>query len=136
MPLFCLDCKRLLVFSCLVCIVSAMSSVTSSSAYADTSWSEILKPLVKDVIVPGASAGMKKLIEKKMKVKLDNSSGSSSNYSHDNVTTMHEEPSSTASSDQSGLISMPEEPTYSASSDNQGNNLGSLSAPPPPVEAP
>ncbi|WP_303673796.1 hypothetical protein [Vampirovibrio chlorellavorus] len=76
---------------------------------------------------------MKKLLEKKMKVKLDNSSGFSTSSGSDSVMTMPEEPSV---SDGGGLISMPEEPTYSASWDKDSNGGGALSTPPPPVETP
>ncbi len=132
--MFLLFCRhRFLAVVCLVFTASQISLVLPGPVYADTSWTELLKPLVKDVIVPGASAGMKKLLEKKMKVKLDNSSGFSTSSGSDSVMTMPEEPSV---SDGGGLISMPEEPTYSASWDKDSNGGGALSTPPPPVETP
>ncbi len=129
--LFCRN--RFLAVFCLVFTCSQMCLIFPGPSYADTSWAELLKPLVKDVLVPGASAGMKKLLEKKMKVKLDNSSSLSTSPGYDSVMTMPEEPSV---SDGDGLISMPEEPTYSASWDKEANGAGALSTPPPPVETP
>lgn len=136
MILFLFRRQFLAVFSLVFCF-SQMSLVIPDSAYAGTSWAEILKPLVKDVIVPGASAGMKKLIEKKMKVKLDNPSDVSTTPGYENVMTMPEESSPISGPEDGGLLSMPEEPTYSASSDNDPVGSGSLSnTPPPPVETP
>jgi hypothetical protein len=136
MSLFWLCRNRFLAVICLVFTFSQLCIAIPGAAYADTSWAELLKPLVKDVIVPGASAGMKKFIEKKMKVKLDKPSEGAASPWPESVMTMPEEPSSTAGEDAGGLISMPEEPTYSASWDNQANEADVLSSPPPPVETP
>lgn len=125
--------KRTIIFL-LIFIASSTTLVRSNSAYADTTWAELLKPLVKDVIVPGASAGMKKLMEKKMKVKLDSSSDSSSSYTQENSMTMPEEPMTGSDSGQGGLISMPDESTYRVSSDNPKSTADA--PPPPPVMTP
>ncbi len=41
------------------------ASITSTQVYADDSWGAILKPLMKEVIIPGASRGVKIWMERK-----------------------------------------------------------------------
>lgn len=108
------------------------SSPLCANAFADTSWAEILKPLVRDVIVPSASAGMKKLIEKKTKVKLAVPGSAVGSNSTDSVPPMPEEPFS-AGGDSDALLSMPVEPVH-AHSEAVGSS--DLSQPPPSVETP
>ncbi len=139
MSRFCITRKWIVGLSVLSLVFGSTSMLAPAPSYADTSWVDILKPLVKDVIVPGANAGMKKLIEKKLKLKLDGSSDTSSYDSYgsaDSMVTMPEEPSSSASSSggDDTMMSMPEEPTYSASTGETSND--DLSSPPPPVDTP
>lgn len=139
MSRFCLSRKWIVGLSVFSLLFGGTSLLAPAPSYADTSWVDILKPLVKDVIVPGANAGMKKLIEKKLKLKLDGSSDTASNDSYgsaDSVVSMPEEPttSTSSSSGDDSMMSMPEEPTYSASSGETSSN--DLSSPPPPVETP
>ena len=140
MSRFCLSRKWISGFSMFSLLIGGTCLVTPSASYADTSWADILKPLVKDVIVPGANAGMKKLLEKKLKVKIDPSDTSqmmdadSNLNSNDSVMSMPEEPTASSStSNTDSVMSMPEEPTYSASTGSSGSTL---SAPPPPVSTP
>lgn len=135
MSRFCFNRKWILGFSALSIVFSGTSLVAPASSYADTSWADLLKPFVKDVVVPSANAGMKKLIEKKLKLKLDGSSSSYDNYNmtDSSVMSMPEEPTSSSDGADS-ITSMPEEPTYSASTETSSD--ASLSEPPPPVQTP
>lgn len=146
MSRFCLNRKIVSVFSLFSLVFGGSSLVAPAVSYADASWMELLKPLVKDVIVPGASAGMKKLIEKKMKLKLNSSSDTETTFDNmdfsnmENVMSMPEEPTTETSAEgtegDDNVMSMPEEPTYSASSNGGNVSNDTLSAPPPPIGTP
>lgn len=56
--------KALLATGLMTVLFSSVVSI--QPCQADTSWTDLLKPLVKDVIIPGASAGMKKWVQKKI----------------------------------------------------------------------
>ncbi len=129
MSRFCMR-RQWVVGLCVLSVLLSSHWVAPTVSYADTSWMDILKPLVRDVIVPGANAGMKKIIEKKLGKKIDGSSTSNPNLTTDeSVMTMPEEPYS-ANDSSDDMISMPEEPTYTSNASADG------SAPPPPVETP
>lgn len=161
MSRFCLSRKLISGLSLFSLLVGGTPLVTPSASYADTSWMELLKPLVKEVIVPGAEAGMKRLLEKKLKLKLDssdNTSETADTYNMDNMMSMPEEPtaastpwdnngdmmsmpeepmSASTTSDGSGdMMSMPEEPVSSSSATIADATSSELAAPPPPVETP
>ncbi|WP_373531294.1 hypothetical protein [Vampirovibrio sp.] len=143
MSRFCLSRKLVLVMSVCALFSGGFGALAPAVSYADASWLEMLKPLVKDVIVPGASAGMKRLIEKKMNLKLNPSSTADSSFenmgfmSADNSMSMPEEPTSDNSGTDDSILSMPEEPTYSATSraESLSPETG-FAPPPPPMETP
>lgn len=156
MSRFCLSRKLISGLSLFSLLVGGTPLLTPSASYADTSWMELLKPLVKEVIVPGAEAGMKRLLEKKLKLKLNSSDNDSTEtadmYStpqepttvstpwNDNgeMMSMPEEPmsSSTSGNDSGDMISMPGEPASNGSTTIADAASTELAAPPPPIETP
>lgn len=134
MSRFCFSRRRMIGAMALAAILGT-TWASSAPSYADTSWVDILKPLVKDVIVPGANAGMKKLLEKKMNMKLNNtnsnastSTSTSASVTTDTMVTMPEEPMSASNNNSDVTTSLPEEPTYQATA----TGPDSVAAPPPP----
>lgn len=140
---FCLSRKLVTFCSLFSLLLGGSAWLVPSVSYADTSWLELLKPLVKDVIVPGANAGMKRLIEKKMNLKLNPSNHTDSKFDNmdlmnaDNGMSMPEEPTANTLTDEDAIMSMPEEPTYSASSSSGNSSVDTdFAPPPPPIETP
>jgi hypothetical protein len=119
-------------------LVGSATTLVPQASYADTSWADLLKPLVKDVIVPGASMGMKKLIERSEKKHSGSASasttateqsttpdvGASASSWVDSAFSTPEEPMSSSAD---VTPSTPEEPISTAS-----NSVSSAEAPPPP----
>jgi hypothetical protein len=132
--------RRIVLLYCAVSIAAGNMVLGSpQSAYAD-GWAELLKPLVKDVIVPGASMGMKKLMERNNKKQQSDESksksedsGSTDNSWADSAFSSPEEPISTGSGDDM-IMSTPEEPISFSS--QQTSPMDPPPPPPPPVETP
>ena len=138
-----------------------MSSLPQVSFAND--WTDMLKPLVRDVIVPGASMGMKKLIQREQRLHPElakTSNGSAAGAASTGTTTAGMDEffnssgaSSSAFSDTTNQFASPEEPMSNSpiSSSNVGGSTSgadfwavshSASAtepappPPPPVATP
>jgi len=143
-------------------VTGLMSSVPQVSFAND--WTDMLKPLVRDVIVPGASMGMKKLIQREQRLHPElakTSNGSTTATTSAGMTTAGMDEFfnssgsasvSTSSSDTTNQFASPEEPMSNSpiSSSNVGGTAGSefwaashsvsatepAPAPPPPVATP
>jgi hypothetical protein len=100
---------------------------SSQPSYADGSWADLLKPLVKDVIVPGASMGMKKLTQHMQKKQADGQTSTDPNVMNvtsdgstswtDAFTSATSNTTSTTSTNSGDPFSMPEEPMSTSSSE-------------------
>jgi hypothetical protein len=131
-----------------------MVSVPQVSLASD--WMDLLKPLVKDVIVPGASMGMKKFIQhqEKLHPELAKFSGNNSSSSTSTTSSSMDDffnntgsSSSSSTSSTGNEFSSPEEPI---STSNAGSSAGAsvweatasaaatdpAPPPPPPVATP
>lgn len=126
-------------------LVGGVFTLMPQASYADTSWVDLLKPLVKDVIVPGASMGMKKIMERSEKKHPESTSASQSTSSPstteaagasnsswaDAAFSTPEEPMHTGSD---AITPTPEEPISTAS--NPVSSTEEPPPPPPPVATP
>jgi|GEM_PF-2998974 len=140
-------------------VTGLMSSVPQVSFAND--WTDMLKPLVRDVIVPGASMGMKKLIQREQRLHPElakTSNGSTTGATSAGTTTagmdefFNSSGSASTSSSATNQFASPEEPMSNSpiSSSNVGGTAGSefwaashsasatepAPAPPPPVATP
>lgn len=140
-------------------VTGLMSSIPQVSFAND--WTDMLKPLVRDVIVPGASMGMKKLIQREQRLhpelaKTSNGSAAAATAAGTTTAGMDEffnsSGASSVSSTDTNQFASPEEPMSNSpiSSSNVGGTAGSefwaashsvsatdpAPAPPPPVATP
>lgn len=138
MSCFVFSRKVFAMFLTTLLLSGSLMMVSSQVSYADASWADLLKPLVKDVIVPGASMGMKKLTQRMEKKKGGSTSSDSSaaatgdDGSWTNAFASPQEPVSSSSS-MDGVQGTPEEPmntTYTSSA------VDAPPPPPPPVATP
>lgn len=137
----------------IVTVISTASIIAGSilvscpqASYADASWADLLKPLVKDVIVPGASMGMKKLIERNAKKHGTSDSSSSASESststssdtswQDSFATPQEPITSSAGNNEDDISPTPEEPMSASEHQYTSSAMDPASAPPPPVATP
>jgi hypothetical protein len=126
-----------------------MVSVPQASHASD--WVDLLKPLVKDVIVPGASMGMKKFIARQQKLhpelaNFNNSSDSSSSTTSSAIDDFFNNTGSSGSSTTSSSVSEFSSPEEPISTSNAGSAFWETSTsasatdpappPPPPVATP
>ncbi|MCE3235747.1 MAG: hypothetical protein K0Q50_1927 [Vampirovibrio sp.] len=146
MSRFVLSRKIVTVLSTASILAGSMMAAPQAS-YADASWADLLKPLVKDVIVPGASMGMKKLMERNAKKNgtaapsTASTSESSSTSSNDDTSwqdsfSTPQEPTTSASSGDDGISPTPEEPMSFNEPQYSSVALDPASPPPPPVATP
>lgn len=137
--------RHVAVVFCTLGLIAGGATVGTSAAHAETSWSDILKPLVKEVLLPGASMGMKKLMEHNEK-----KHGVVAKAAAESTATASTGSSSTAGStgsnswtefaspqepmpDNGSSFTLPDEPTTaSASTSADQHYTASIAAPPPP----
>jgi hypothetical protein len=159
--MICFDLVRVKITSLgLAALVAGSMLVAAPQASFASDWMDLLKPLVTNVIVPGASLGMKKFIQHEEKMhpelagKVGGSSSSasttsnSSSESSGNGMDQFFDNSSATSSDSATTASFasPEEPISSNSEGSAGSAYWAAShsvsatdpapAPPPPVATP
>lgn len=140
----------------LAMLIAAGLTVSAPQASQANDWVDMLKPLVKDVIVPGASMGMKKLIERQARLhpelaKFSGSANSTSTASpgitddffNNTGSTSTGSADSSATSSPAEEFSSPEEPISTSNADSsfwEVSNAASATdpapPPPPPVATP
>jgi len=150
--------KKLTSFS-LAALFAAGVAVSVPQASFANDWMDMLKPLVKDVIVPGASMGMKKLIQREERLHPELAKFNSGSTGYTNTTSnvsgavddfFNNSASSSTSSTTSSAneFASPEEPISSSnvsgsvvgadfwSSSTSASASDPAPAPPPPVATP
>lgn len=137
--------RKFLVTSCALSVVSVNLMMAPQIAHADSSWVDLLKPLVKDVLVPGATMGMKKLKERndhKLGIYKESDASnnpdafsSSANDAANSFTS--EEPITHNSNDfEDRTVPTPERGASESISSDASEAKASALPPPPPVETP